>query len=166
MQSPAQQDMDRKLQALAAEHDAHMQALMEEIEARRLLILKGESDPAVTPDKSVGSSSTGNWEKVNEPRAPEAGSSSAEQGDYPAGPPESFGKQTPPPSNPKAPTSPSKASGIVVPDQPHSLEQRRADQQAEEAALNEAAQARALQETIDARVAAAVEEALRKRDFE
>ena len=92
-----------------------------------------------------------------------------QQGEYPAGPPKSFWKQTPPPAPPKAPTSPKKASGLLtgtVPDQFHSWEQRREDQQAEEAAFYQAAQARAFQETINARVAAAVEEALRKRDFE
>ena len=78
-QSPAQQDMDRKLQALTAEHEAQMQALTEANEARRLLILKGESDPALsTPEKSAGSSSTA-------------------QGAEPAGPPRSYGKAAPPP---------------------------------------------------------------------
>ena len=54
-QSPAQQDMDRKLQALTVEHEPQMQALTEEIEVRRWLILKGESDPAAsTPESQLG----------------------------------------------------------------------------------------------------------------
>ena len=60
-QSPAQQDMDRKLQTLTEEHMAHMQALTEAMEAQRLAILEGKSEPAVsTPEKSAGSASIGN----------------------------------------------------------------------------------------------------------
>ena len=64
-QSPAQQDMDRKLQALTEEHKAQMQALTEAMEAQRQAILmEGKPDPVVsTPERSAGSSSAGTWEK-------------------------------------------------------------------------------------------------------
>ena len=118
-QSPAQQDMDRKLQALTAEHKAQMQALTEAIEARRLLILNGELDPAVsTPEKSAGSSSICKWEKVNERGAPEVGSSSAAQGAAPAEPV----RARPPPL--PLPKSSGLFTGAVT-KQPHSWEQRR-----------------------------------------
>ena len=159
--------MDRKQQALTEEHKAQMQALAEAMEAQRQEILEGKPDPGgSTPEKSVGSSSIGNWERVNEPSAPKVGSSSASKGAEPSGPAKSF---VPPPSPPKALTPPGKSSGLytgAVPERPHSWEQRRLDQQAEEAALNEAARTRALQELMEARVAAAVEEALRKKVFD
>ena len=78
-QSAAQQDLDRKLQALAEEHEAQVRALTTALEAQRqALLMEGKSDPAVsTPEKSAGSSSAGTWEKVNDPSALKDGTSSA-----------------------------------------------------------------------------------------
>ena len=54
-------------------------------------------------------------------------------------------------------------NGTVL-DYPHNWEQHCAEQRAAEAANVEAARSRALQETIDAKVAAAVDEILRKKE--
>ena len=116
-QSVAQQDLDRKLKALAEEHDAQMQVLTTALAAQRqALLMEGKSDPAVSaPERSAGSSSAGTWEKVNDPSAPKDGSSSASQG----APPSEQASAKPPP------LPPPKASGLFTgtePTQSHSWE--------------------------------------------
>ena len=114
-QSAAQQDLDRKLQALAEEHEAQVRALTTALEAQRqALLMEGKTDPAVsTPERSAGSSSAGTWAKVNDPSALTGGSSSASQG---AAPTERASARMPP-------LPPPKASGVftgTATTQPHS----------------------------------------------